>query len=61
MAKIPLSEADFFAKLEGLELEARRLAQKRDATTKPEERRVAEQQVKEVEDKIASLRRLYQP
>ncbi len=61
MGEVYNPEAERFAQLETLELEARRLAEKRDQATSDGDRQVIEKQLKEVEERIASLKKKLRP
>ena len=61
MSEVYNPEADRFQELEALELEARQLAKKRDEASADPERQVYEKQLKEVEDRIAILKKKLRP
>lgn len=47
--------------IESLEVEARRLAHKRQQTDDPQQRQVIDRQVRELEERIAALKRRFRP
>ena len=50
-------ETKFQEKLESMEIEARRIAQRRNEAKNTEDRQILERQLKEIENEIAQLKR----
>ncbi len=54
-------ETKDYERLEALEIEARKIAQKRDQAATPEDRKVLERQLEEVEGQINTLKKRLKP
>lgn len=61
MSEVYNPETKLYERLEALAVEARQLAHKRDAAADADDRAVLDQQLREVEERIAHLRRRLKP